>query len=299
MKVIFGGARGSGPVSGPQFSRYGGDTTSVLVCGAHGERLVVDAGTGVRNLLHHLGAPSEPVMMLLTHFHLDHLMGLPAFQPLYQKGRPLTIVGPVSPEGRPDTRTTLSAFLAEPFWPISLAEMEADLTILDVSHGDGLWLDEPGREFLPFGNLEIRACPLAHAGGNVAWRIDEPASGGSLVLATDMEWGLADDQQRELFLNFCRGPRPLSLLVMDGHFNAAEYALYSGWGHSTWEEVAEVGMAVRARRIAVTHHAPDHEDPNLDERSHLLKDLVRKQGSDARVFFAKQGQEISIPHADG
>ena len=82
MKVIFGAPADPVRYGAPSFPEYGGDTTSVLVCGDQGERLVVDAGTGVRNLLPHLGAPTEPLMMLLTHFHLDHLMGLPAFTPV-------------------------------------------------------------------------------------------------------------------------------------------------------------------------------------------------------------------------
>lgn len=294
MKVIFGGVRGTGPVSGPHFSKYGGDTTSVMVCGDQGEQLVIDAGTGLRNLLPYLGAPGGPPVLLLTHYHLDHLMGLPAFSPLYQSERPLTIVGPVSSEGRPDTRDILSRFLGEPFWPIPLADAGADLTTLDVSWMDGRWLDDRNRESLSVGKLEVRACPLAHPGGCLAWRIDEPSTGGSLVLATDLEWALADDRQRGVFLDFCRDPRPLSLLVMDGHYSAAEYAAHSGWGHSTLDEVAEVGMAVGADRIAVTHHAPANDDSTLDERGERLRDLVRENQSPIQAFMASQGLELKI-----
>lgn len=298
MKVIFGGVRGSGPISGLEFSVYGSDTTSVMVCGDNGEQLVIDAGTGVRNLIPHLGAPTQPLVMLLTHYHLDHLSGFPAFSPLYQSERSLTIVGPVSPGGHPDTREILSSFMGEPFWPIPLSEAGADLTTLDISRGDGLWLDDRNREFLPVGNLEVRACPLAHPGGCLAYRIDEPATGSSLVLATDVEWGLAYVGHREKFLNFCRKPRPLSLLVMDGHFTTSEYEAHSGWGHSTWEEVAEVGVAVQADRIAVTHHAPEMDDHNLDLRGERFRELVREHGSGALAFFAKQGQELVITNID-
>ena len=299
MKVIFGGARGSGPVSGPRFSEYGSDTTSLLVCGDQAERLILDAGTGLRHLLPHLGGPDQPLALLMTHFHLDHLMGLPAFTPLYQSGRLLTIAGPTSGAGKPGTREILGTILADPFWPVSLDQMESDRTTLDVSVRDGTWLDDPDRDCLFFGNLEIRACPLAHPGGCVAWRIDEPATGSSMVLATDVEWGLADEKERALFLDFCRQPSSLSLLVMDGHFNAAEYALFSGWGHSTWEEVAEVGMAVGAEKIAVTHHAPRNEDHNLNERAHLMAEFISEHGGKNQVFFARQGQEVSLIGATG
>lgn len=294
MKVIFGGVRGSGPVSGPRFSEYGGDTTSLLICGDREERVVLDAGTGLRNLGSHLGDPDQPLTLLMTHFHLDHLMGLPAFTPLYQKGRPLTIAGATSGQGRPSTRDILGTFLSEPFWPVSLEQMESTRTFVDVSHQDGTWLGDSRRDCLPFGNLEIRACPVTHPGGCVAWRIDEPATGCSLVLATDVEWGLTDEKERALFLEFCRKPQPVSLLIMDGHFNAAEYALFSGWGHSTWEEVAQIGMAAGAGSIAVTHHAPGNEDSNLNERAHLMAELLKENGCQAQAFFARQGQEVTI-----
>ncbi len=93
MRVIFGGVRGSNPVNGNQYTVYGEDTTSILILGDNGERIVIDAGTGLKNLLPHLGESTDPLVLLLTHYHLDHLMGLPTFDPLYQRGRPIKIVG--------------------------------------------------------------------------------------------------------------------------------------------------------------------------------------------------------------
>lgn len=297
MKVIFGGVRGSGPVTGERFRVHGGDTTSLLVRGDRGERVVIDAGTGLANLLPQLGEPTDPLVLLLTHYHLDHLMGLPNFAPLYQRERSLKLVGPVPPGGRPDTWQALTTFMGEPYWPVALSEAGSLLVTADVSSRDGSWLGDVTREFLPVGSLEVRACPVAHPGGGVAWRVDEPSSGGAIVFATDLEWGQTLAEHRLRFLKFCQEPRPASLLVMDGHFDETEYADHAGWGHSTWQEVAGVGASVGADQIAVTHHAPESDDEALDDRTAQLAALVRELGSDAKAFCARQGQELEISGA--
>ncbi len=294
MKVIFGGVRGSGPVSGTEYTVYGGDTTSLLVLGEAGERIIIDAGTGLANLTPHLGESTDPLVMLLTHYHLDHVMGLPSFKPLYQRDRPIKIVGMVPPSGRPDTWQALSTLMGDPYWPVSLTEAGAVLVTCDVSAKDGIWQGDINREFLVVGRLEVRVCPVAHPGGCLAWRIDEPATGGSLVFATDMEWSRASLEQRKAFQDFCLQPHRVSTLIMDGHFAADEYPSHTGWGHSTLQEVAEVGVGAGATQIVVTHHAPENNDEILDDRAIRLTALVRELGSDAKAFFAHQGQELEV-----
>ncbi len=298
MRVIFGGVRGSNPVNGIQYTVYGGDTTSIIILGDSGERIIIDAGTGLRNLLPHLGQSTDPLVLLLSHYHLDHLMGLPAFPPLYQKGRPIKIVGLVPPSGRPDTWQALTNLIGEPYWPVSLARAGSLLVTVDVSARDGSWQGELSREFLTVGSLEVRVCPVPHPGGCLAWRIDDPAKGSSLVFATDMEWSEAGLDHRRKFKDFCRNPNPVSALIMDGHYAEKEYSSHMGWGHSTLQEVAQVGFDVGAKQIGVTHHAPENDDEILDDRAAILMDLVRELGSDAQTFFVHQGQELKIEGKD-
>ena len=137
MKVIFGGVRGSGPVTGAQYTVYGGDTTSILVLGDSGERILIDAGTGLNNLMPHLGESTDALVMLLTHYHLDHLMGLASFKPLYQRDRPIKIVGMVPASGTPDTWQALNTLMDEPYWPVSLQDAGALLVMRNVYLRDG------------------------------------------------------------------------------------------------------------------------------------------------------------------
>ncbi len=294
MKIIFGGVRGSGPVSGAEYTVYGGDTTSLLVLGVGGERIVIDAGSGLGNLTPHLGEADDPLVLLLTHYHLDHLIGLPAFPPLYQKGRSLRIVGPVPSSGHPDTWKSLSTLVGEPYWPVALSETGAALVVSDVAAEDGHWIGEPNRQSLTVGGLEVRVHPVVHPGGCLAWRIDEPATRASFVFATDMEWGRTPPEQRRAFTQFCTRPRNPTALIMDSHFVQDEYAGHSGWGHSTLEEVAALGAEIGADTIIGTHHAPDCTDLQLDERSEKLTAEVRALGSDGLAFLARQGQEVEL-----
>ncbi len=273
---------------------YGGDTTSLLITGARGERLIIDAGSGLANLLPHLGEADDPLVLLLTHYHLDHLLGLPSFPPLYQKGRRLRVVGPMPAGGHPDTWKALSTLVGEPYWPINLSEAGAALVIGDVSLEDGSWVGEPRRQCLTVGGLEVRAHPVAHPGGCLAWRVDEPATRASLVLATDMEWGRTSPEQRRAFTAFCTQPRPLTALIMDSHFLQEEYAGHVDWGHSTLEEVAAIGVETGADYIIGTHHAPECDDLTLDERAEKLKAEVRAQGSEAMTYLARQSQEQEL-----
>jgi ribonuclease BN (tRNA processing enzyme) len=114
-----------------------------------------------------------------------------------------------------------------------------------------------------FGRLEVRWCPVQHPGGCSAYRIDEPDTGGSCVIATDVEWSLASPELQRAFREFCVWPGPPDILLLDGQYDPGEYRKRRGWGHSTWKQSADVARAVGARRLLVTHHDPGKNDRRL------------------------------------
>lgn len=277
MRMILGGVRGSAPVTRQTFLTYGGDTTSLLIVGAAGERLLLDGGTGLRNLLPHLGA--EALLLLLTHYHLDHLLGLPNFAPLYARGRRIEIAAP--PREGVTAADALGRLLAAPFWPVPLAEMGADVRFTDLPA-------TPPAAGWRHGGLEIRWCGVPHRHGCHAYRIDEPASGAALVFATDLEWRAASAAEREALLRLCREPSPGALLIMDGQFCAANQAAFRGWGHSTWEEAVALARQAGVGRLLVTHHAPGSDDARLAE----VEQAVTAAWSGAQL--ARQGMIIEV-----
>jgi phosphoribosyl 1,2-cyclic phosphodiesterase len=251
MQLFAGGCRGSRVASDARFARYGADTTSYLIEGARGERIVVDAGTGIRNAEPRLdsGGPT-PLLILFTHYHLDHVEGLPAFAPLYRAGRRIELAAP--PLGGLTPAAVLPRLFDHPLWPVPLAALPAEpgLRTLDAAP-------------LRHGGIEVRWTPVDHPGGCCAYRFDEP-DGGALVIATDMEWELLAAPHRARFLDFCRRPRPPDWLLLDGQYTPENYAAHRGWGHSRWSECVEISRAARAAKLRVIHHAPGADDRVLD-----------------------------------
>jgi phosphoribosyl 1,2-cyclic phosphodiesterase len=266
MKLLAGGVRGTSVVADAEFLQFGGDTTCFLVEGEVGERIVVDAGSGLRVVERHLrqGAPS-PVQFLLTHYHADHLVGFPSFSLFTKSGCDLRVAGPALSGHEP--AAVFERLFEPPFWPLQPEQFKSrpKLTTLPESCEAGVSI----------GGLEYRWCPVCHPGGCVSYRIDEPRSGLSVVIATDLEWDLATADQKAQFLSFCRAPRPPTWLLVDGQFTPENYASFRGWGHSRWSDGVEIASLVGAGQLLVIHHAPGIRDVRLEaEELNLRKRLA-------------------------
>ena len=256
MKLTFGGVRGTNPVAQPDFMRYGGETTSFLLQGQAGEQILVDAGTGVRELGRLLQDSSSPkrVLMLMTHYHLDHVVGLPSLGLIYRPDWTVEIAAPAHEDVV--VETTMSRVMDKPFWPLQVEDLKSRIRFTA--------LDRAPEAPLRYGGLEIRWRPLHHPGGCSAYRVDEPATGASVVLATDVEWGSATVEERQALINLCRLPQPARLLVMDAQYTPDEVARFKGWGHSTWREAVAVADEAGLPRLLLTLHDPRRNDDAMD-----------------------------------
>lgn len=273
MKIILGGVRGTSSIAQPDFMRYGGETTSVLVQGRAGEVVILDAGTGIRTLGRRLiENPTSEVLLLLTHYHLDHIIGWPSFPLVYRQGVTLRVAS--SNGGGEEAGRILSRLMSQPFWPVQMDSVQATLRFEET----------PDR----YGELQIRSCPVHHPGGCAAYRLDEPATGASLVFATDIAWKFSSEEEKRDFLRLCREPAPCRLLLFDGQYSRATYPSYAGWGHSSWEDAVEVAKAAGAGQLLVIHHAPDSRDEQLDRIKRRI--LVVLPGSG----LAQDGMEVEL-----
>lgn len=280
MKVILGGVRGTSCMAQQDFIRYGGETTSVLVEGGGGERIILDAGTGIRKLGQRIekGPIPSSILLLVTHYHLDHLMGLPSFSLLYRKEAGFVVASPRR-NGRA-VGDVLPQVMAQPYWPVQMEELHSTVEFRTL---DGDNAAEPYR----FGKLEVRWCAVHHPGGCTAYRVDEPGGGG-FVFATDVEWSLSSDAERKALLRLCREPSPARLLVMDGQFDRDGYPGFVGWGHSTWEDCVDVARESGVKILAVTHHSPSNDDDKLAR----IEKAVAAALPGSRL--ARDGMEISL-----
>ena len=282
MRIFMAGTRGSAPLTGAAAAPFGGDTTCLLVTGRDGEQLVLDAGTGLPSLADRLG-PAPDLLLLVTHFHLDHLAGLGTFASLYAAGARVTFAAPI--HGGVSVEEAVRGLLRPPYWPVGVDALEAAVAFRD--------LPPDGRTApLRHGGLEVRWTAVPHPGGCTAYRVDEPATGGAMVLATDVEWDGADASRRQALVDLCREPHPAQLLIHDGQYDADDYVRVRGWGHATAEDALDLARAAGVDRLLVTHHDPAHDGPRLLQREHRLQAL--RAPDDPAVALARQGMEILL-----
>ena len=233
MKVVLGGARGSFPVSGENQVRYGGDTFSMLIQGRDGDQVLVDAGSGVRKLK---GLMRPGGTLFFTHTHLDHLIGLP----MLAKAWPQRMILP-----RGDLEDVVKRVFSPPVWPVELpgADFKVSSSPMDV------------------GALRVSWQEVSHPDGGVSYRVDEPTTGASVVVATDIEWEMMAGKEQESFVQFAKNT---DLLVFDSHYLPSEYAAHKGWGHSTWMNAVDAAKKSGAKKLWLMHHAPNRTDAALD-----------------------------------
>ncbi len=276
LRLFIGGIRGSQPATGGAFEEFGGDTTSLLLVGSRGERLVLDAGSGMQAVARQLAdtGPGE-VTVLFSHYHLDHMIGLTMNPLLYNSDWSFKFVGPTFADG--GAREAVTHLLAPPYWPVSWEKMGARFEFGEFA------TDE-----IQVGCLRVRGCPVPHPGGCLAYRIDDADGGASLVFATDLEWQKRTTANETAFLTMCREPKPADLLVIDAHFAEADKDTFAGWGHTCWEDCLEIAQSAGIEQVLLGHHAPDADDKTLRTREEQVK--KRKAGG----ALARARQWITI-----
>ncbi|MEZ0229323.1 MAG: MBL fold metallo-hydrolase [Planctomycetota bacterium] len=279
MKITFWGVRGSIATSGEQFSRFGGNTTCIEV-EAEGERIIIDAGTGVRGLGQKLMAESKtsgPVKasFLFTHLHWDHIQGFPFFTPAYVPTSELRLYGP--DEGTQTLEGALAKQMTPPNFPVTLAAMGAKKTFNTVSDG----------EELQVGKIAVRVRALSHPQGSLGYRFD--AGGRSFCFATDTEH-LSETDVDEALLDLAKGA---DVFVYDAQYTPDEYAgkggpPRKGWGHSTYVAAARAARACGSKHLGLFHHDPMHDD-----------EAVKGIEAEGRLLFpgtfaAREGLSITL-----
>ncbi len=249
MTMRFWGVRGSLPSPGPATLRYGGNTICVaLRCGPH--LLILDAGSGLRALGNALADAGEATDadLLLSHTHLDHICGLPFFQPVYDPRARLRIWGGhLTP---PDSiAAAVRRSLREPLMPNIDAAFRASVSYHDFTAGDAP-LVRP--------SVRVETIALRHPGGSIGYRINW--AGASLCYVTDTE--LLPGRIDAALVAFVAGA---DVLIQDSTYTDVEYLARVGWGHSTWQEAVRLADAAAVRTLVLFHHDPAHDDAAMDE----------------------------------
>lgn len=270
--VRFWGTRGTIPCPHPNYMKYGGNTACVeIIAGKH--RLILDGGTGIRRLGQALlkNAHRDPITILLSHTHFDHIIGLPFFQPLYEKNWPICLYA-----GHLGHQKSLEHIFRDmmlsSFFPVSPDAFIAAPEYHDFKVGETLRL-------LP--DVTVQTFALNHPGGATGYRIEY--NGKAFCYLTDVEH--QGDNVNPALAHFITDA---DAVAYDCTFTPEDYPKHQGWGHSTWEAGLRLVRAGGAKRLIVFHHNPDYDDATLD----ALASAVKR--ADTNAIMSRDGLELTL-----
>jgi len=276
-KLTFWGVRGSIPTVDPATWRFGGNTPCLDFVAPDGTQFILDCGTGLRMLGNRWASedsvrPSE-AHIFVTHYHWDHIQGLPFFAPLYVEKNEFQFYSFRSKFLGPDSlRQVFETQMALPYFPVDFSAMSAKRKFREL---------EGGETFL-VGENKVTARHINHPQGCLGFRIETPA--GTIVYATDNEPGdpALDLSLRELAVG-------ADIFVNDAQFTPSQLAsTKKGWGHSSWKEGVNIAKEVGAKTLVLFHHDPDSADRTVDA---ILRDARDEFDS---VFAASEGMVITL-----
>lgn len=268
FSIRFWGVRGTVPCPDQRYLGYGGNTPCVeMRCGD--ERLIFDAGTGVRLLGKAIVAEGRPVRshILFTHTHIDHVGGLPFFKPAYDARNRFELwSGHLQRQGR-RLNEVLCNLMQPPFFPVPIDIMHACLGFHDFDVGETL---------RPIEGVMIRTAGLNHPGGATGYRIE--FAGRSVCYVTDTEH--REGERDAAILELIGGA---DIVIYDATYTDEEYPRFRGWGHSTWQEGVRLCQEAGEPRLITFHHDPEHDDDALDRIGEAMSaarpgSLVAREG---------------------
>jgi phosphoribosyl 1,2-cyclic phosphodiesterase len=279
LRIRYWGARGSIPTPAPEMATYGGNTACVELTLSDGSEVILDGGTGIRELGRAREHGSSPVHVLLTHLHLDHIQGLMFFAPLFDPRCEVCIWGPPALDGSLLTR--LGRYISAPLAPVEIRELPAKVSFEEAKAGT--WR---------LGPALVEAAFVNHRGPTLGYRITdgdatltyipdhEPALGQGLT-GSSPEWISGSDLARDA-----------DLLIHDSQYTDSEYRDHVGWGHSGLSDAMTFAQRAGARRLELFHHEPLHDDAALD----ALGDEARAQanGQFEHVSLAREQATIEL-----
>lgn len=295
-RIKFWGVRGSIPVPGPSTIGYGGNTTCVEVR-TNGDIIILDAGSGIRELglalNQEFGTAPINLTLLLTHTHWDHIQGLPFFLPAYQAKNNIRVLGYQG--ARDGLATILAAQMELPFFPVSWKDLPGTIKIQELK-----------KMKFSIGKVQVHARFVNHPGVCAGYRLftkegsigflpdNEPFEPLKLKLAerdgTHPHRARAQAVvQRSKLVEFLKDT---DVLIIDTQYTDEKYQEHIGWGHGALSRVVSLALEARAKKLFLFHHDPSHDDHKIDEMLERARLLVVESGRPLEVEAAREGAEI-------
>jgi phosphoribosyl 1,2-cyclic phosphodiesterase len=273
MRVRFWGVRGSTPTPQKDNMEFGGNTSCIEVRTDSNQVLIFDGGTGIRllgkELEEEFGDRPIRAHIFFSHFHLDHIQGVPFFGPLYNAKNHFTFYF----AGRRDANLVMDALagmMANPYFPVDMSKLPCAREYIDLVEGT-----------FAVADTKILVLPLNHPQGCVGYRIMQ--NGKVISYCTDVEHGpgWSDKNLKTL-------AKDADVFIVDSQYTPEELPEHVGWGHSSWKQAIETGIESGVKRIALFHHDPYHEDSVVEGI------LAKARAIYPDVIAAREGLEVTL-----
>ncbi len=277
MKINLWGVRGSIQTSGPDTKNYGSRTSCTLVS-EDDNLLILDAGSGIQQF-NSINLPNKRIDVLLTHLHMDHILGLGFFSPFFNPGQEVHIWGPAA--ATQSLRSRLGRYLSPPLFPVLLRDLPCVLTFHEIGNCE-----------FKIRDFKIMSSYVIHPGPTVGFRITgkhsvftyipdhEPALGRNGIIK-DHKWISGFDLAADA-----------DILYHDGQYTDAEYQTKKGWGHSSMDDALLFASLCRAKKLMIAHHDPYHSDEQLRE---IFTNLQLNYKNPFKYEMAEEGMEFDLP----
>ncbi len=259
MYIKCWGSRGSIPVSGKEYNKYGGDTTCLEIRAKSNDVIIVDAGTGMRRLGNKLinDDARGNYHILFTHAHWDHLIGFPFFKPFFENDFEIKIYRcPVSGKY---VENIISKIMAPPNFPKKYSDLGARI----------IYQKGCPNQF-EIGSITVIPIRLSHPNGGSGYKFIE--DGKSFVFLTDNELGYVHPGglEKEAYLEFSGGA---DLLIHDAEYTPEEYESQIEWGHSTYGDVLDLAFKAGVKQLGLFHLNQERTDSAMDD---IVKECRRE-----------------------
>lgn len=290
MHVKMWGVRGSIPVPGPDTVRYGGNTSCLELYSDEGDRLIFDAGTGIRNLGLSLDlSKSNSLYLFISHPHWDHISGLPFFPVIFIPGNSVTIFGPRTHEY--SLEEILKGQMQYTYFPVRMAELSADINYMELKDGD----------FFNLGNLQISVAKLNHPVECLGYRVKYNDTVFVYLADNEPYYNIYNDDDpdterlvRDMNLKVAEFVKGSNCLVADTQYLPSEYSAKKGWGHSTTTHVINMALKNKVAHLIFFHHDPLRSDDELDLIIEHYRKRVAEKGYSMKIDAAREGEVIDF-----
>lgn len=277
MKLRIWGSRGSIPAPGPENVEVGGNTSCVEII--DGDTCVIlDGGSGIQRLGTYLNPEIKHIDILLTHLHLDHIMGLGFFQQLYNPNISINIWGPAGSNENLTSR--LRRYFSPPLFPVRLQELPCKLNIIEIDKTE-----------IQIGKLKIKSDYVCHPGPTVGYRVETENKVLAYMPDHEPYLGSIDFPNNPEWTSGYSLAHNADVLLHDAQYKNAEYLSRVGWGHSSMDDAIKFAELCKVKKLLFFHHDPLHTDTQLKM---LLKDTLQNKNLAFDVELGCEGMVFEL-----